>query len=126
MIDTEKNSLSELRGRNPFSVPEGFFKDFTDDFMRRLPQKTGSEARVVSLYDRIKPWLYLAAMFVGMIVLFNVYHITFGEPKENVDAVLSSMNVDSAEFDDTDFYDYIEEINIDQNAFAYMLDDYYD
>jgi len=126
MIDTGENNLDVLRDRQPFRVPDGYFKDFTDDFMRSLPKKAVLETKVISLFDRVKPWLHLAAMFAGIIILFNVYNKTLGIPKDNNDAGLTSINVAAEENDDADFGLFIEEQYADKLALAYVLDVYDD
>ena len=126
MITKEKNSLDTLRDRQPFRVPYNYFEDFTADFMRRLPEKTVHETKIISFYDRIKPWLYMAAMFVGIIVLFNIYHNNSEIQKEKSNDVLSSANVkaDVEDNDDAAFLDYMEELYVDKYALAYIYDDY--
>ena len=120
---TEKNIADELRGRQPFRVPDGYFESFTGDFMRSLPKKAAPEARVISFYDRLKPWLYMAAMFAGIIVLFNVFHKTSVNHIEEK-PVLSSINVGIEEGDDAEFLEFFEELYVDKYAISYIIDDY--
>jgi len=105
MTQTERSILDELRDRNPFQVPEGYFEGFTDDFMRRLPEKTAPEAKVISLYDRLKPWLYVAATLAGIIVLFNIFTKS---PEMSKDVNLkASIHVDLEEEDDDEFLEFM-------------------
>ena len=57
--------LSKCGRENPFKVPEGYFDQFTDDLMAKLPERTFDEEapRKVTLWDKVKPVVYLAAMF---------------------------------------------------------------
>jgi len=103
MIETERNILDELKGRQPFRVPEGYFEGFTDDFMRRL----APEAKVISLYDRVKPWLYLAATFAGIIILFNIYNNKSAEMVKDGTAIHVAIE---DEEEDEDFIDFIFEL----------------
>ena len=66
-----KNNLDELMGRNPFKVPDGYFEGFTERMMNQLPEKPVERPTVISLYDRVKPWLYMAAAFAGLVLLFR-------------------------------------------------------
>ena len=124
MIDTEKYSIDALRDRMPFRVPDGYFEDFTEDFMCHLPKKTASEAKVISFYDRIKPWLFLAAMFVGIIVLFKVFNKTSDISREANSGILSSIIVEIEETEDADFLEYIEELYGNKYAVTYVFDYY--
>ncbi|MDR0574582.1 MAG: hypothetical protein LBG96_11240 [Tannerella sp.] len=128
-MDTKSNKLDELRDRQPFRVPEGYFESFTGDMMSRLPEKTISESepKEISLYDRVKPWLYMAAAFVGIIVLFNVFNKTAeitSQDEYNVAAKISPSN-DIAD-DDAEFLEYIENMYVDKYAISYIYDDFMD
>ena len=107
MTDTEKNRIDELRDRQPFRVPEGYFEGFTEDFMCRLPKRIATETKVVSFYERVKPWLYMAAMFAGIIILFNVISKSSGTAK---DTVQSSIHVGLESEDDAEYLEYIEDM----------------
>ena len=123
MIDREIHIKDELRDRQPFRVPDDYFEDFTGSFMRLLPKRSVTETNVVSFYNRIKPWLYMAASFVGIIVIFNVLNRTPGVSEEEK-PVLSSVNVDFEEGDDAEFFEIFEEMYVDKYAISYIIDNY--
>ena len=57
--------LKRFGRENPYNVPEGYFDNFTGQMMDRLPERTFDDlpARRVTLWDKVKPIVYLAAMF---------------------------------------------------------------
>jgi hypothetical protein len=59
---------------NPFSVPDGYFEQMTSELMDKLPEKKPviAEMKEVSRWERLKPLLYMAAMFVGAALIINV------------------------------------------------------
>ena len=118
MFETEKNILDELRDRRPFRVPEGYFEGFTEDFMSRLPKKTAPEAKVITLYDRVKPWLYLAATFAGIIILFNIFNKSSESAKDD-NTVPTSVRATVEEVDDEDFFEFINDLYADYNVHSY-------
>ena len=122
MIYKGKNIEDELRDRQPFCVPGSYFEDFTDRFMRSLPIKAAPETKVISFYNRIKPWLYMAALFAGIIILFNVFNKTT-LLDENEKPVLSAIKVDFEEGDDTEFFEIFEEMYVEKYI-SYVMDDY--
>ena len=124
MISTEKYKIDNLKDRQPFLVPERFFEDFTENFMCSLPQKTASESKVISFFSRIKPWLYLAAVFIGLIIFFNVYNKVYNISKDDNKGIFSSVKVDFEEMDDADFLDYIEDMYVDKFAVSFIYDYY--
>ena len=119
-MEKENNKLDELMNRQPFRVPEGYFEGFTDDFISRLPEKSVSEAKKISLYDRVKPWLYMAALFVGAIIIFNIYNSSNTSADAN-NGMAKTTNV--TETDDAEFLEYIEDMYTDKYALSY-IDDY--
>lgn len=57
---------------DPFRVPEGYFDGLTDRIMAALPERPmHEEPPTVPLMDKVKPLLYLAAAFLGMMLLFK-------------------------------------------------------
>lgn len=62
----EENKLKLKYGtRNPFRVPDNYFEQFTSRIMEQLPEhQTGeNEVREPSRWQRLRPFLYMAAMF---------------------------------------------------------------
>ena len=62
----EENNLDRLKGTNPFTVPEGYMEGLTERIMSQLPEKQEERAKRISLMDRVRPWLYMAAVFAGL------------------------------------------------------------
>jgi isocitrate dehydrogenase len=59
--------LKKLGKENSFKVPDGYFENLTSEVMNKLPEKEKVvfKEESVSTWTRLKPLLYLAAMFVG-------------------------------------------------------------
>ncbi|MDR0431216.1 MAG: hypothetical protein LBH58_12165 [Tannerellaceae bacterium] len=66
------NNLERLKGGDPFKVPEGYFEDFASQMMRKLPDKTYEQPKRVTMMDRVRPWVYMAAVFAGLGLFFKV------------------------------------------------------
>lgn len=67
----EKDLMARCGKERPFKVPEGYFEHFHAQLMSNLPETAPAAVPTVkvSLMTRIKPWLYMAAMFVGIIFM---------------------------------------------------------
>ena len=117
-----KNSkLDDLKGKQPFRVPEGYMAGLTNQIMDRLPElPKEEEPQSVSLMDRIRPWLYLAAVFIGMGLFFRV--IVDADKSVNQASVDDSLLVQSEvseaaieaidadmSAEDADYLEYIED-----------------
>lgn len=69
----EDNLLKKVGTENPFRVPEGYFEGFTSDLMSRLPEKEKNDVRrEPTTWEKVRPWLYMAAMFVGAALIIRV------------------------------------------------------
>ena len=97
--------------KNPYTVPEGYFDRFTEELMRQLPDKEATTPPEVKLWDRVKPWVYMAAMFVGLMFTIRAF---VGNIQEGNDANLSDMSdeyiesiVDQTMMDDYELYQYL-------------------
>ena len=121
MTERENSILERFGNRNPFRVPDGYFEGFADDLMNRLPDKTDSETKVISFYNRVKPWLYLAAMFAGIMVLFNIYNKSFMSDNVGKDT-LTSVKVGLDDVEDTVFFEIIEDMFVDTYLVSYIND----
>ncbi|GHU71998.1 hypothetical protein FACS189413_14450 [Bacteroidia bacterium] len=109
--------LDEIGNKNPFTTPEGYFDGLTDRIMSQLPERHTETPKIIPLWDRVKPWMYMAAMFAGIALMVNLFTRVYS-PK-NAELNLSS----DAEIED--FYQYYEEemaINAYHEAFYVDLD----
>ena len=89
----EQNIISKCGKGNPFKVPQGYFEDFTRNLMAQLSEKeeTATEEEMlepsITLWQQIKPLLYMAAMFIGMIFCVRV---VLGEKATDFNSTMES------------------------------------
>ena len=94
---------------NHFTVPEDYFKNLVPNIMEQLPEQEVEETPHIRLWDRVKPWVYMAAMFCGLMFMIrgavsysgalSKKEITTEEqfselPDEYIDPVLNQMMID--------------------------------
>jgi len=71
-MEERSSELDKMKGKNPFIVPEGYMEGLTDHIMSQLPEKeVQPEARRVSMVTIVRPWLYIAALFAGVLFLYQ-------------------------------------------------------
>ena len=60
--------INEHEPRRPFTVPEGYFENLTQNIMAALPEQESvySTKITVTPWMRIRPYLYAAAAFAGI------------------------------------------------------------
>ena len=72
-MEMKPNKPDELKGRNPFKVPQGYMEGLTEQIMAGIPDVLPVETKVVSMRNRIRPWLYVAAAFAGLLICLKVF-----------------------------------------------------
>ena len=116
--DNKNGTLEQLRKAQPFRVPEGYMENLTNRIMKGLPKTVEVEAESVSLLDRIRPWFYLAAVFLGLGLFFKVI-VGLDTVQNQVagDSLLVRSEVPTSAFEaidaetaqeDADYLEYIE------------------
>ena len=77
----EDNILRKAGTGNPFRVPEHYFDNFTEELMGKLPEKEPLPfSAEPTLWERVKPWIYMAAMFCGIMLSVRIF---VGEPQKD-------------------------------------------
>ena len=68
--------LNKAFGKDPgFKIPEGYFDSFYKEMSDQLPPyKPMPEVLPISKWQRVKPYLYLAAMFAGIWMMMKVFY----------------------------------------------------
>ncbi len=100
--------------KNPFKVPEGYFENIVPEIMKQLPEAEVQENVEITMWERVKPWVYMVAMFCGLM---------FGLRVMMMDKPLSTDNV-SSNVSMTDSVQGIPDEYIDPILDQAMMDDY--
>ncbi|GHT77432.1 hypothetical protein AGMMS50262_18420 [Bacteroidia bacterium] len=95
------NQLEKTGNKNPFKTPNGYFDNLTEQIMAQLPEKTVQPTKKISLWERVQPWIYMAAMFTGIWLMVNL----FADVKSHTSKGLQLNSVAEME----DFYQYYED-----------------
>ena len=113
----EDNILKKVGTENAFRVPEGYFENFNSELMNRLPEKEklAFEQKEPTMWERVKPWAYMAAMFVGAALSIRVAssdrtpaatdRMAADETETEMEYI--NMAVDNSMLDDYSLYVYL-------------------
>lgn len=97
MKKQKKITLEEIGKELPFSIPENYFENFA----LQIEEKIGYKSRIKNRF--IKPWMYIAAMFVGVMltsqILYSVYQKNTIQNNENYESYVLSQVDESALMD---------------------------
>lgn len=91
----ESELLSKIGKENPFKVPDGYFDDFTTQLMDKLPEKPDAiDERPVTRWAKLKPYVYMAAMFIGAVLMIKGIHFIESEKIEKAQKAEAEMAQD--------------------------------
>lgn len=106
---------------NPFNVPAGYFDQLTGQVMNRLPERNESTAfrKDSTRWERIKPWAYMAAMFVGAALIIRVASFNHSEMSQQ-----SAMTeIDTENLSDQYIWSIVNESMMDDySLYVYLTD----
>ncbi len=111
----EDTELKKKIGKeNPFKVPEGYFENIVPEIMKQLPEAEAQESEEITMWERVKPWVYMVAMFCGL--MFGLRVMMMDKP---VNKEINAGNVSM-----TDSVQGIPDEYIDPILDQAMMDDY--
>lgn len=99
----EDSTIFEKYGKDPgFKVPENFFDDFNKRMVEMLPDVEITPVNVKpTLWQRVKPLVYMAAMFAGVWCMMQVFtHFTDTSSLNGVGAVAEKLFDDKGNVED--------------------------
>ena len=96
------NPLEKIGNKNPFKTPEGYFEGLSERILLQLPERVDETPRKISLWTRVQPWVYMAAMFCGIALMLNLVN---RQPRQTDFSELNLLS--SADMEE--FYQYYEE-----------------
>lgn len=95
--------LKEKYGRDSgFTVPDNYFEELNTGIMGSLPAfLEAPRAADMSVWQRIKPYVYLAAMFAGIWLMMQMFHriamsdsLNLDNPPEAIASAMENVNED--------------------------------
>jgi len=95
----EDSTILTKYGKDPgFKVPDNYFADFNKRMADMLPDVEITPVDIKpSMWQRVKPFAYLAAMFAGVWCMMSVFsHFTNSDNLNSVRAVAEQLNDDKS------------------------------
>lgn len=129
-METNKRTLADIKKDVPFKVPENYFTQFNETIMAKLPEKVIEPVKPISLWDKSKVWVYMAAMFLGLIFTMKVFVVTTdttNPTKKNTASTTISQqdNWNDVKISEDDFFNYIETQFEDESYYNLVYDQAY-
>ncbi len=89
----EDKLLKKIGKESSFKVSDGYFEKLTSEVMDKLPEKEKVvfEEQHVTTWTRIKPLLYMAAMFIGAALIIRA--VSFNHTSDVADGTTKKIAV---------------------------------
>ncbi len=117
-MGTKKDFLKEIDRRHGFTAPsEDYFEQFASRMMGQLPEVELPHVHVSTLWTRIQPWIYMAAMFVGIALMVRIFSPT---RKSNEKDILAEEQYSTEYYDELIWTSCVN----DYNMYEYLADAY--
>lgn len=129
-MDNRKDILTQIDHNDGIRVPENYFEDFAVRMARELPDRPELAAPAVTVprtrWQRLRPYVYMAAMFAGIWCMLKLFTIITGPASSTLEnnpivaeALENETFVNDYVIDDLnqwDVYDDMMEDGIDPQA----------
>lgn len=93
----DNDILSKIGRKSGYKVPEGYFEQFSERMAEKLPEREILAPEEPTFLQRIKPYIYMAAMFAGIGLMVRVF---VGPQVERVDALTASVEAEEEMIED--------------------------
>ena len=109
----ESDILSKLGKDAGFKVPENYFADFNKKLMESLPEPNITPQLKPSLWLRVRPYVYMAAMFAGIWCTMRIFNDLSGagSAKMQGQAIVNGLD-DEKNIDDLLIYGGVDKYDI--------------
>lgn len=116
-----------------FRVPDGYFDNLNSAIMSKLPDYPEVErVAPLSVWQRVKPYVYLAAMFAGIWMMMKVFHtvstadrLSLDNPPEAIVQLLESDGYEAIVYGPTESeFELEKEVSESYESFDDFQDDF--
>ncbi len=121
----EEDKILARYGRETgYKVPEGYFDAFREEVMARLPERPARPAAPkLTVWQKIRPYVYMAAMFAGIWCMMKMFHTMSQSAEISLDNMPQSISMAVAETRGDDYI--IEGDGMEEHELIYSLSDSY-
>ena len=119
----KENILDKIGRKDGMTVPDGYFDDFQLRMEAMLPPNEAAESTAViqpprSFWERVRPFVYMAAMFAGVWCMIKMFALMSGGA---VDLSIDNNEVLTRALSDDNFvYEYLRDEVSDREMFEEM------
>ena len=102
--------LDEIGRKHGMCVPGDYFADFTEKMVDSLPEREIPLPEQPTLWLRVRPWVYMAAMFAGVWLMMKMFTGIFSVEKgENPNVEMTASVPEDSSIEDEWFAHYVDD-----------------
>lgn len=101
-MKTEHNILEKVGGKTGYTVPDNYFDSVRNKIMDNLPEYQAPKPVKISTWQKIQPYIYMAAMFAGIWCMMKMFHM-MSSPDLSLDNPPETIALAMAEADHADW-----------------------
>lgn len=124
-MKNQRDILSQIDRKDGLTVPDGYFESFAAKMAESLPYREEAEKPAnilrppLSLWSRVRPYVYLAAMFAGIWCMLKMFSLMVSPSDANnmidsnpvlAEAIKSDAFINDYIFNDINQWDIIDEM----------------
>lgn len=104
-FDKEGKLKQTVGNRVPFKVPDGYFEEVQLRIMSSLPEYPAEPvAPKLSVWHKVKPYVYLAAMFAGIWCMMKMFYMMSTSDQVSLDSPPQAVVLAMADGNTYDYY----------------------
>ncbi len=131
-MKTDHNILEKVGRETGYTVPDNYFDSVRSKIMENLPEFQEQKPEKLSMWRKIQPYVYMAAMFAGIWCMMKMFHmmttadLSLDNPPESI--ALAMADADHTEWyvpsDNSDFFILEDDICSQYSSFEDFKEDF--
>ena len=117
-MEKKNNILNQIDRKSGFTTQENYFKNFSERMRTQLPEREIPDLHQSTLWERIRPLVYMAAMFMGVVLMMKIFT---GNGNNKTEGNYPAMSKIASVQDEQLLDDYIYYGNIDEYTIMEMM-----
>ena len=108
-MEKDKDILKQVGRDTGMRVPDGYFESFTSRMVSQLDNFEVVEPEKPTVWQRVRPWLYMAAMFAGIALMVRLF-----VPEKRSSSVVAEteVSITNENVEDYLFYSNVDEYSV--------------
>ncbi len=131
-MKTDHNILEKVGRETGYTVPDNYFDSVRSKIMENLPEYQEKKPEKLSMWRKVQPYVYMAAMFAGIWCMMKMFHmmtttdLNLDNPPESVALAMAATDHNDwyAPSDNSDYFIIEDDICSQYSSFEDFKSDF--